>query len=139
MGDDDLRGRGDASKQSIVPESIRKVLVTGVSALFMTEEGIRNMLSDMRLPKDAMGYLVQQTERTRRELFRVVSDEIKGVLKKTDLTRELRRAMQGMKVQVRAEIRFVDEKERPEVSVKGRVKANKPLPEKPVRKKKPRR
>jgi hypothetical protein len=80
---------------------------------------------------------VQQTERTRRELFRVVSDEIKGVLKKTDLTRELRRALQGMKVQVRAEIRFVDEREQAEVNVEGRVASAKAA--RPTRKKKPRR
>ena len=36
-----------------IPDSIRKALLTGVSAVLMTEEGIRNVLGDMRLPKDA--------------------------------------------------------------------------------------
>lgn len=94
-------------RASLLPESIRKALVSGISALFMTEEGIRNMLADMRLPKDAMAYLVQQTERTRKELFRVISTELKGFLKSADLTRELRNALRGTKVQVRAEVRFV--------------------------------
>jgi hypothetical protein len=109
MRDDDDEAEGRDVRGGILPDSIRKALVSGISALFMTEEGIRNMLSDMRLPKDAMAYLVQQTERTRKELFRVVSQELKGFLKSADLTREVRKALLGMKVQVRAEVRFVED------------------------------
>ena len=111
--------RTDSSKGGLLPDSIRKALVTGISAVFMTEEGIRNMLSDMRLPKDAMGYLVQQTERTRRELFRVISAELKGFLKTANLTQEVRKVMQGMKVEVRAELRFVEDK--PHVTMQADV------------------
>lgn len=134
MMDDFAEGRSDTGKGSIVPESIRKALVTGISALFMTEEGIRNMLADMRLPKDAMAYLVQQTERTRRELFRVISDELKGFLKTADLTRELRRALQGMKVQINAELRFVDDN--PELSVKTNLARARAVPKRRPRAKK---
>lgn len=119
--------RDDAfeSSKGLLPDSIRKALVTGISAIFMTEEGIRNTLAEMRLPKDAMGYLVQQTERTRKELFRVVSQELKGFLKGADLPRELRAVLKNMKVQVRAEVRFVDENDPPEVTVKSRVRRRK--------------
>ena len=108
VDDSDYAGRSERSR--ILPESIRRALVSGLSALFMSEEGIRNMLSDMRLPKDAMAYLVQQTERTRRELFRVISAELSNFLKNADLTQEMRKAFNGMKVQVRAEVRFIDDK-----------------------------
>ena len=117
---DDFDGRD--ARGGILPESIRKALVSGISALFMTEEGIRNMLSDMRLPKDAMAYLVQQTERTRKELFRVISHELQGFLKNADLNREVRKALRGLKVQIRAEVRFVDEEGEPETAVKARVR-----------------
>lgn len=89
-------------------ESIRRAVASGVSALFMTEEGIRNALSDMRLPKEALAYVVQQTDKTRRELFRAVTDEIKGFLKGIDLNREVRKALLGLKMQVNAEVRFVE-------------------------------
>lgn len=110
------------ARSGILPESIRKALVSGISAVFMTEEGIRNMLSDMRLPKDAMAYLVQQTERTRKELFRVISHELQGFLKNADLNREVRKALRGLKVQIRAEVRFVDEDSDPEMDVKAKVR-----------------
>ena len=95
-------------KSGLLPESIRKALATGLSAVFMTEEGIRQSLSDMRLPKDAVSFVLQQTERSRRELFRVVSDELKSFLKEVDLTGEARRALAGLKLQIKAEVRFVD-------------------------------
>jgi hypothetical protein len=97
----------DASRARL-PDSIRRALLSGISAVMMTEEGIRSALGDMRLPKEALSYLAQQTDRTRRELFRAVSDEVKGFLKSTDLTGELRKALTGLKVNVKAEVTFTD-------------------------------
>lgn len=91
-----------------LPDSIRKALLGGISAVMMTEEGIRSALGDMRLPKEALSYLAQQTDKTRRELFRSVSDEVKGFLKGIDLTGELRKALTGLKVSVKAEVTFTD-------------------------------
>ena len=45
---------------------VNKALVTGVGAVFMTEEGIRSAVSDMRLPKDVARGLVQQAEVTKK-------------------------------------------------------------------------
>jgi hypothetical protein len=106
--DDEHRGEG--GKSGILGDSLRKALVTGLSAVFMTEEGIRGALSDMRLPKDAIGYLVQQTNNSRREVVRIVSDELKSFLRSADVTGAIRKALIGLRLEVKAEIRFVDDK-----------------------------
>jgi hypothetical protein len=119
--DDDESG----AQRSRLPDSIRKAVVGGLSAVFMTEEGIRNAMSDMRLPKDAIAFLAQQTERTRREVFRAVSEEVKGFLGNIDANKALRKALAGMRVEVKAELRFVDEdseKKAPRVKHEVRVK-----------------
>lgn len=121
--DDDSDTRRSGESRSRIPDSIRKALVGGLSAVLMTEEGIRNAVSDLRLPKDAIAYLAQQTERTRRELYRMVSDEVKGFLGNIDINRALRKALAGMKVEVRAELRFVDENGAAVKSVKHDVRA----------------
>ena len=90
-------------------DSIRRAVVSGLSALVMTEEGIRGALSEMRLPKDAMSYLTQQAERSRKELFRAVSEELKRFLIGIDVTQAVKKALTGMKVEVKAEVRFIDE------------------------------
>ncbi len=97
------------SPRGRMAESLRKALVTGLSAVFVTEEGIRNALGDMRLPKDALSYLVQQTNNSRREVFRILSEELKGFLKNADVAGALKKALAGMKLEVKAEIRFVEE------------------------------
>jgi len=102
----DDNGGDSTSNRSRIPDSIRKALMTGLSAVFMTEEGVRQAFSD--LPKDAMGYLVQQTDRSRKELYRVVSVELKNFLKSVDLSGAVRKAFTGMKVEVNAEIKFTD-------------------------------
>lgn len=106
---------------SLLSDSVRKAVLTGMSALFMTEEGIRNVVSDMRLPKDVLTTMLQQTERSRRELFRAVTDELKGMLRNVDIPGEMRKALTGLKLEVRAEIRFVDA-HRSEVSMRAKVK-----------------
>ncbi len=115
MGSDDPPGRDSGGG---LTDSIRKALLTGLSAVFMTEEGIRSVLSDMRLPKEALGYIAQQTDRTRRELFRAVNQEIRNFLQNVDWNREVRKAMTGLKVEVKAIVRFKeDDRVTPEVSV----------------------
>jgi hypothetical protein len=112
----------DGQKGSGLSDSLRRAFVSGVSALFMTEEGIRSALSDMRLPKEALTYLAQQTDRTRKELFRAVSEEVKGFLKGVDLSGALRKALLGLKVQIKAEVRFVDAQQPPEITVSTSIK-----------------
>jgi hypothetical protein len=97
-----------AGRPKLLGESLRKAVLSGMTALFMTEEGIRSALSDLRLPKDALAYLSQQTERTRKELFRAVSQEIKTFLLGMDLAGALRKALIGTKVEIRAELKFSD-------------------------------
>lgn len=108
MSDLDPEPTGEERKGRVVTESIRKALVTGLSAVFMTEEGIRSALSDLRLPKEAIGFLVSQTNNSRREVFRIVSDELKTFLRNVDVTGAVRKALSGMKLEMKAEIRFVD-------------------------------
>src|SRR4051812_50032902 len=70
----------EAKKLSgIVPDIVRRAVLTGVGALFMTEEGIRNLVGDMKMPKEALAFLMSQAERTRSEVARVVTQEVRRV------------------------------------------------------------
>lgn len=107
-------------KTGRIPDALKTVL-SGLSAMFVTDEGIRNLVAE-KIPKDALGYVAQQTEKTRREVFRIVSHEVKGFLRGTDVMKQVRQSLTGMKIQVRADIRFVEDK--PEVKVKSRIQAD---------------
>jgi hypothetical protein len=111
-GDGGGSGSGSGSGEGgrgLLPDGIKKALVSGLSALFMTEEGIRSAIGDMRLPKEAVAFLLQQTEKSRKEIFRAVSEELKSFLTTMDLASAVRKALVGMKLEINAQVRFVED------------------------------
>lgn len=111
---DDLPGGG----RGLLPDGVRKALLAGVGALFMTEEGARRLARDWKLPKDVIGFIGQQASSAKEEVLRMLSDEIRRFLESDAVRRELGKALESMSVEVHAEIRLrrdQDGSARPEV------------------------
>jgi hypothetical protein len=96
----------DKRLSGIVPDIVRRAVLTGVGALFMTEEGIRNLVGEMKLPKDALAFLVSQADRTRGEVTRVVTHEVRRFLESETLRREIWKVLTGVTVEVHATIQL---------------------------------
>ncbi len=92
---------------SFVPEFVRKMAVAGLGALFMTEEGLRSLAGQLKLPKEALGFILSQAEKTKDDIGRVVSEEIRRFLQSEKLREEFLKLLAGMTVEVKAEIRLV--------------------------------
>ena len=85
---------------------MNRALVAGVSAVFMTEEGVRNMVSDLRLPKEVAKGLVSQADATKREIFRIIGREVRTFLEQANVAGSLGRALKDTTVEIRTTIRF---------------------------------
>src|SRR4030081_2453418 len=96
----------DKRLSGIVPDIVRRAVLTGVGALFMTEEGIRNLVGEMKLPKDALAFLVSQADRTRSEVTRVVSHEVRRFLESETLRREIWKLLTSVTLEVNAEVKL---------------------------------
>jgi len=97
----------------VVPELMRKAAFAGLGALFMTEEGLRRTAAQIPLPKEALAGLLAQAERTKEDVTRVLTEELRRFLHSETLKRELAQIFAGMSVEVNARIRLVpDEKPR---------------------------
>jgi len=97
----------DAKKLSgLVPDVLRRAVLTGVGALFMTEEGIRNAVGDLKLPKDALAFLGAQAEKSRTEVARVVTQEVRRFLEGETLQRELWKLLTSVTLEVTASIQL---------------------------------
>jgi hypothetical protein len=103
---------------------MRKVAFAGLGALFMTEEGIRTAASQLKLPKEMLGYALAQAEKTKDEMGRVLSEEVRRFLRSEKLRSEFLQLLAGMSVEVTAQIRLVPDpakkglaEARPEVKV----------------------
>ncbi len=97
---------GEAAEGRGLSEMLRKAMVAGLGAVFMTEEGIRTYVKDLKLPKDVMSFVVGQAERSKAELFRVIGDELHRFFESELLRREVTRLLSQMTLEVRAEIRL---------------------------------
>src|SRR5688500_11541580 len=116
MPDDGFLGAGPDDDKSwkggFVPDFVKKVAVAGLGAVFMTEEGIRGLASQLKLPKEALGFIVAQAEKTKEDVGRVVSEELRRFLQSEKLREEFVKLMAGMKVEIKAEVRLVPDQER---------------------------
>ena len=82
----------------------KKVLTTGVTAAFMTEEGVRAVLKDLPLPKDMVASLVDNAKSTKTEFVSSVKNELKTYLDKIDLSKELDKIVEKYDFQISATI-----------------------------------
>lgn len=126
LDDDDDVKPGPAGAMA---DLVRRALLAGVGAVFMTEEGLRKNLVDLKLPKEAFSYLAGQADRTRREVSRVLRNEIRRFLNSDAFKQEIANVMSGLTLEVKAEIRLKPTPKgpvRPEVDADVRVKTSAP-------------
>lgn len=126
---EDAAGGGAAGVRGLFPDAVKKALLAGVGALFMTEEGARRLAREWRLPKEIVGFVGQQAAGAKDEILRVLSDEIRRFLESEVVRREFWKALSAMAVEVKAEIRLVpaeDGRPRPEVKAQVRPRRARP-------------
>ncbi len=94
----------DRDKDGKVEGLLKKVLTTGVTAAFMTEEGVRAILKDVPLPKDIVGSLVENAKNTKTEFVAGVKNELKTYLDKIDLSEEIDKILEKYDFEIKATI-----------------------------------
>ncbi|RKH05234.1 hypothetical protein D7V97_24265 [Corallococcus sp. CA053C] len=90
-----------------VPDFVRRMAVAGMGAVFMTEEGIRSLAGQLKLPKEALGFILSQAEKTKDDISRVVTEEMRRFMQSEKLRDEFLKLLSGMTVEVKAQIRLV--------------------------------
>jgi hypothetical protein len=93
--------------ENFIPDIVRRTFYAGLGAVFTTEEGIRKIASDLKLPKDVANYLIQQAASTKDELFRVVGKELRGFLETVNISGELQKLLTSLSFEIKTEIRFI--------------------------------
>src|SRR5687768_657170 len=96
---------GFASK--MLGDLARRALMTGIGAVFMSEETLRGQLSDMKLPKEAMQYVVSTADKTKREIVAAIARETRDFLGKLEVDKVLGRALVGTTIEIQTRIRVL--------------------------------
>ncbi|MDZ4676887.1 MAG: hypothetical protein SGI74_05185 [Oligoflexia bacterium] len=87
-----------------VLDTVKKLFSVGLGAAFMTEESIRNYLSDIKLPKEVLTFVLQSAGKGKDELVQRVSKEIGALLSHVDIVKEASKFVENHKFKISAEI-----------------------------------
>ncbi|HUK67009.1 MAG TPA: hypothetical protein VLV17_09300 [Anaeromyxobacteraceae bacterium] len=95
---------GEGGTRGFVAETVRKAVLTGLGAFFLTEEGLRNLAREWKLPKDIVSFVAAQAGGAKDELLRVVSEEVRKFFESEALRREFLRLLTSMSIEIHAEL-----------------------------------
>ena len=96
----------EAGLRGTIADGVKKALLAGVGALFLTEEGARRLARDWKLPKDVAAFIGQQATSAKDELLRMFSEEIRRFLENEAVRREFFKELANSTVEIHAEIRL---------------------------------
>lgn len=91
---------------------LKKVLNTGVSAAFMTEDAIKNMVGDLPLPKELVQGLINNAKNTRDDFITSVKTELRERLERIDVSKEIDRIIENYDMEVNAKIKLTPKKKK---------------------------
>ncbi len=97
----------------------KKVVSTGISAAFMTEDAVKGVLQDLPIPKEIVNGLVQNAKQTKDEFITSVKGELKEYLKKLDVSQEVDRIIANYDIEVNAKFKLT-----PKKKTKAKAKTN---------------
>lgn len=89
-----------------VKDFMKKILLTGVGTVFLTEETIRNYLSEVKLPKELWAGLIENAGKTKQEFLATFAKEAAQVLKTIDIASEAKKFLEKHTMKVSVEISF---------------------------------
>lgn len=98
--EEEIEMRGGPS----VGDALKKLFTAGVSAAFMTEESIRTLVSEVKLPKETLNMVLQGASKSKEQLMDRVGREIVGIISKIDFVKEASRFVEEHKFKITAEI-----------------------------------
>ena len=112
--------------ERLLPVLIKRVLETGLEKLSEGPENVRQLVSELKLPKEILMVLLNQADETKNGIYRVVAKEIRDFLDHTNVGEELARVLTTLSFEVKMEVRFIPNDSRlgatPDIRSRVRVK-----------------
>jgi hypothetical protein len=90
--------------ERLIPELLKKVIETGAKNL--STDSLRQLLGELKLPKEAIHYTISHLDETRQGVYRTISKEVRELFDRTSLSEELAKALSLLTLEVKMEVRF---------------------------------
>jgi hypothetical protein len=135
--------------EGVIPELLKRAIEIGVDRAQDAPESLKHFVGELKLPKEIVGYILQQVDETKNGLFRVVANEIRDFLEHTNISSEMKKMLTTVQFEINTTVRFSpndapapsegDEEGRkttsakPEVKTQVHVKREEPRPRRRTR------
>ena len=112
MDNDDHPKRDDPSSglreriEGYVPDFVRRSVVAGVGSLLLNEEGVKGLVSDLKLPAEVTSAISSQAEKSKSELSRIIAAELRQLVENMNIWDEMHKVISGYRVHVEMDIKF---------------------------------
>jgi hypothetical protein len=114
--------------ERMLKEGVRRAVEKGVEQVTEAPENLRQLVHDMKLPREIATLLLQQADETKNGLYRAVAKELRDFLNETNVAEEMVKALTTLSFEIKTEIRFIpnDQKSdaQPGKALKPDVKAS---------------
>ena len=97
MSKDKLPHKRSSEEGLRLGDVAKKAFYTGLGALFMTEETVRGVLSEMKVPKDV---LLENFKKTKQDFLQLITREVHIAISRLDIPAELRKFLESHTVHI---------------------------------------
>jgi len=108
MADEKTKTEEGMRRSDGLSDLIKGAISTGVKTVFTSEEGLRSAISDF-VPKEVSAYVKTQVDGVKKELYSTLVSQFSTFLERLDLGKEVRKALSGMRVEIKTEITFIED------------------------------
>ena len=91
----------------LIKRGIEKGFEAGMGTLNRTDEALRGVVAEGKLPREVVNYVFTAIDDTKNGMMRVVGREVRDFLQATDLSKELQKALTSLSFEIKTEIRFI--------------------------------
>ncbi len=109
--------------EGVIPELIKRAVELGVEKAQEAPEAVKQLVADLKVPREVAGYIFSQIDETKNGLLRVVARETRDFLEHTNLAGELEKVLTAVQFEVNTTIRFRPNDGKREPKLRGAEKA----------------
>jgi len=91
----------------LIKRGIEKGFEAGMGTLSRTDEALRGVVAEGKLPREIVSYVFTAIDDTKNGMMRVVGREVRDFLQATDLAHEFQKALTSLSFEIKTEIRFI--------------------------------
>ncbi len=106
MSERDPSDRFRKRLEGAIPELIKRAVELGVEKAHEAPDAVKQLVGDLKLPKEVVGYIFSQVDETKNGLFRIFAKEMRDFLEHTNITGEMQKLLTTVQFEINTTIRF---------------------------------